>query len=100
MLHLSYGGVADGQPVNVYWVWGQGGTVTGPGCVQVVDLVSTHADVESAVRPGQVDLLARRAHVGEIRLLVLHHLHDADLPWRVVLVKHWFFITTADIAPP
>ena len=60
--------------------------------MDVVELVPTHADVEASVRPGQVDHLAGRAHVGEVGLLVLHHLHNADFPRRVVFVKHLFLI--------
>ena len=66
--------------------------------MDVVELVPSHADVDPCVRPGLVDHIARGAHVGEVVLLVLHHLHDADFSGRIVLVENWVMLCTADVA--
>ena len=57
IFHLCDGGITDCQPVDVHWVWLHGGAAGGPGCVDVVELVPSHADVDPCVRPGLVDHL-------------------------------------------
>ena len=56
------------------------------GVVEVMEVTSTHQNVQAISRPGRVAGHTGGAHVGQVLLSVLNPLHNPDLTGAVVPV--------------